>query len=108
MQLVLNVYDPKTKLIARQYTAETVDIMFGTIEDLIDIIDVEKLNDNMEWAKVIALSLKKLKPLLKEVFTGVTDEELKNTKITELVPLFVNIFSYMMSEINWLGSGSKN
>lgn len=108
MQLLLNIYDPKTKNIAKQYTAETVDIMFGTIEDVIDIIDIDKLDDNMEWAKVIALSMKKLKPLLKEVFTGVTDEELKNTKIKELIPLFVNIFKYMISEIKGLDSNSKN
>lgn len=108
MELVLNIYDPQTKMIAKQYTAEAVDIMFGTIEDLIEVIDIDKLNDNMEWAKVIALSLKKLKPLLKEVFTGVTDEELKDTKIKELVPLFINIFKYMMNEFKFLGDGSKN
>lgn len=108
MQLLLNIYNPETKQIEKQYTAETVDIMFGTVEDLIDIIDVEKLNDNMEWAKVIALSMKKLKPLLKEVFTGVTDEELKNTKIKELIPLFINIFKFMMGELKGLGGGSKN
>lgn len=108
MQLLLNVYDPKTKNIAKQYTAETVDIMFGTIEDVIEIIDIDKLDDNMEWAKVIALSMKKLKPLLKEVFTGVTDDELKNTKIKELIPLFINIFKYMVSEIKGLGDNSKN
>lgn len=108
MQLVLNIYDPQTKMIAKQYTAETIDIMFGTIEDIIDIIDIEKLDDNMEWAKVIGVGMKKLKPLLKEVFTGVTDDELKNTKIKELIPLFINIFKYMMKEIKGLGSDSKN
>lgn len=108
MQLLLNVYDLQTKNIAKQYTAETVDIMFGTIEDVIEIIDIDKLDDNMEWAKVIALSMKKLKPLLKEVFIGVTDEELKNTKIKELIPLFINIFKYMISEIKGLGGDSKN
>lgn len=108
MQLILNIYDPESKMIAKQYTAETVDIMFGTMEDVIDIIDVEKLDENMEWAKVIFVAMKKLKPLLKEVFTGVTDEELKNTKIKELVPLFVNIFKYMIGEIKGLGDGSKN
>lgn len=108
MQLLLNIYSAETKVIVKQYTAETVDIMFGTIEDLIDIIDVEKLGDNLEWAKVIALSMKKLKPLLKEVFVGVTDEELKNTKIKELVPLFINIFKFMTSEINGMGGNSKN
>lgn len=108
MQFVLNIYNPQTKLIAKQYTAETVDIMFGTIEDIIDIIDIEKLDSDMEWAKVIAVAMKKLKPLLKEVFTGVTDEELKNTKIKELVPLFISIFKYMMTEIKGLGNDSKN
>lgn len=108
MQLLLNIYDPQTKLISKQYTAETVDIMFGTIEDLIEVLDIDKLNDNMEWAKFIALSLKKLKPLLKEIFTGVTDEELKNTKVKELVPLFINIFKYMVKEFNFLGDNSKN
>lgn len=108
MQLVLNIYDPETKLISKQYTAETVDIMFGTVEDIIEVIDVEKLSDNMEWVKVITVSMKKLKPLLKEVFVGVTDEELKNTKIKELIPLFINILKYMINEINGLGGSSKN
>jgi hypothetical protein len=108
MQLILNVYDPETKLVAKQYRAETVDIMFGTVEDIIDIVDVDKLDDNMELAKILIISMKKLKPLLKEVFTGVTDEELKNTSIKELIPLFKDIISFMMSELNGLGNGSKN
>lgn len=108
MELVLNIYDENSKMIAKQYTAQTADIMFGTIEDLIEVIDVDKLNDNMEWAKVIVVALKKLKPLLKEVFTGLTDEELKHTKVKELVPLFINIIKFMLSEIGGMGNGSKN
>lgn len=108
MNLVLNIYDPQTKLIAKQYTAETVDIMFGTIEDLIDVIDMDNLNNDMEWVKIITLSMKKIKPLLKEVFTGVTDEELKNTKIKELIPLFIDIFKYSIGELKNLGGNSKN
>ena len=95
MQLLLNIYDPVSKVITKQYKAETVDIMFGTIEDLIEIIDVDKLasgqNMDNELTKLIILSIKKVKPLLKEVFTGLTDEELKNTKIKELIPLFIDI-----------------
>ena len=108
MQLVLNIYDPVTKIITKQYTSETVDIMFGTIEDLIDVIDMDNLSNDMEWAKLIVMSMKKIKPLLKEVFTDVTDEELKNTKIKELVPLFINIFKFALDEIKGLGGNSKN
>lgn len=109
MSLVLNIYNPETKEVAKTYTAETVDIMFGTVEDIIDVIDIENLNDNKVWLKVIGVSIKKLRPLLKEVFFGVTDDELKCTKINELIPLFKDIFKFMMSEINGLGgTGSKN
>jgi hypothetical protein len=108
MNLILNVYNPETKLVDKQYTADTVDIMFGTIEDLIEVIDVDNLNDDMELAKLVLMSIKKIKPLLKEVFTGLTDEELKNTKVKELIPLFINIIKYMFTELKGLGSGSKN
>ena len=108
MQLILNIYDPETKLVTKQYKAETVDIMFGTVEDIIDIVDIDKLDDNMELLKVLMLSMKKLKPLLKSVFTGVTDEELKNTSVKELIPLFKDIIKFLIDEINGLGNGSKN
>lgn len=110
MQLLLNIYDPETKIIAKQYKAESVDIMFGTIEDLIEIIDIDKLSENndTELTKIILMSIKKVKPLLKEVFTGLTDEELKNTKIKELIPLFIDIVKYMFAEIKGLGGDSKN
>ena len=106
MQLILNIYDPSTKLVTKQYKAETVDIMFGTIEDIIDIVDI--LDDNMELLKVLMLSMKKLKPLLKSVFTGLTDEELKCTSVKELIPLFKDIIKFLVDEINGLGNGSKN
>ena len=106
MNLLLNIYDPETKLIAKQYTADTVDIMFGTVEDLIDIVDLDKLENDMEWAKLVVMSMKKIKPLLKEVFIGLTDEELKNTKIKELIPLFISIIKFTISEINAMGGGN--
>ena len=110
MQLLLNIYDPETKIIAKQQKAESVDIMFGTIEDLIEIIDIDKLSEDndTELTKIILMSIKKVKPLLKEVFTGLSDDELKNTKIKELIPLFIDIVKYMFTEIKVLGGDSKN
>lgn len=109
MSLILNVYNPNTKEIEKTYTAETVDIMFGTIEDIIDIIDINDIENRMTWAKIVVLSIKKLRPLLKDVFIGLTDEELKCTKVNEIVPLFKEIFSFLVTEIKGLnGSNSKN
>lgn len=107
MSLVLNIYNPSTKEIAKQYTAETVDIMFGTVEDIIKIISFEKLNNKTIWAELIAASITHLKPLLKDVFAGVTDEEIKHTKITELVSLFKEIFAFLWNEITGI-RGTNN
>ena len=109
MSLKLNIYDKETKEITKTYEAENADIMFGTIEDIIEIIDIDTLDDKMTWAKLILVSIKKLRPLLKDVFVGLTDDELTNTKVNEVVPLFKEIFSYMWDEILGLGGkSSKN
>lgn len=108
MQLLLNIYNENNTVIAKQYKTEEVNILFGTIEDLIDLIDENNLQDNMELAKVIVKSMKKLKPVLKQVFVGVTDEELRLTRTNELVPLFLQIIKYMFTQVNSLGDGSKN
>ena len=104
MELKLNIYKGKT--IEKTYKAETFDIMFGTVEDLLNIIDLEKLNSDTEIAKLIIKVFPLLKPLLKDVFEGVTDDELRRTKIKELIPLFVNIFVFALKEIN--SNSSKN
>ncbi len=107
MQLLLNIYDENNTVIKKQYKTEEVNILFGTIEDLIDLIDENNLQDNMELAKVIVKSMKKLKPILKQVFVGVTDEELRYTRTNELVPLFLQILKYMFTQVNSLGNGKN-
>ena len=107
MQLLLNIYDENNTVIAKQYKAEEVNILFGTIEDLIDLIDENNLQDNMELAKVLVKSMKKLKPVLKQVFVGVTDEELRLTRTNELVPLFMQIIKYMFTQVNSLSDGKN-
>lgn len=96
MELKLNIY--KGKEIEKTYVCETYDVMFGTVEDLLSLIDLDKLNDNVEIAKLVLKAFPTLKPLLKDVFPGLTDDELKRAKVKELIPLFVNIFTFAFRE----------
>lgn len=96
MELKLNIY--KGKNIEKTYTCETYDVMFGTIEDLINLIDLDKLSNEVEVGKMVIKGIPLLKPFLKDVFDGLTDEELRNTKVKELIPLFIDIFRYAFSE----------
>lgn len=111
MDLKLNIYE-KRKII-KTYTAETYDLMFGTVEDLLDVIDIDNIQaDNRTEllkavAKVLAHSMDIVKPLLKDVFEGLTDEELRNTKISEIVDALSNIVTYSINQIT-KGNSGKN
>ena len=100
--LRLNIYNGKT--IEKTYVAEEIDIMFGTVEDLLAVIDFDNLSDEKEVVKVVIKTLNNLKPFLKQIFDGLTDEEIKRTKVKELVPLFVDIVTYTMEELKALMS----
>ena len=100
--LRLNIYNGKN--IEKTYVADEIDIMFGTVEDLLDVIDFDDLNDEKEVVKVVIKTLNNLKPFLKQIFDGLTDDEIKRTKLKELVPLFVDIVTYTMEELKALMS----
>ena len=111
MELKLNIYEKRN--IVKTYTAETYDLMFGTVEDLLNVIDVDniKAEDKTELvkaiAKILAHSLDIVKPLLKDVFEGLTDDELRNTKLKEIVDVLATVITYSISQIT-KGNNGKN
>lgn len=104
MELKLNIY--KKKEIEKTYTAETYDLMFGTVEDLINIIDLDKLEKGTD-AEIIKLvgnvvmkGMDIIKPLLKDIFEGLTDEELRNTKVSEIAKVLVEVVKFSITQMN--------
>ena len=107
MELTLNIYG-KNNEVKKTYKASEFDLMWGTIEDLVNCIDIDKIDDNVAIGKMILHVLPQLKPLLKQIFPGLTDSEIRCTKVKELVPIFLNAFTYAFKEINTLGDNSGN
>lgn len=91
MVLKLDIYSKEDKKkIEKTYTAEGYDLMLGTIDDLVNIIDMDKMNDEMAVAGMIVKGYKQIKPLLHDVF-GATEEELNRIKVADLVPCIIDI-----------------
>lgn len=109
MKIRLNVYKADNKNeVEKTYETDTLDLSFGTIEDVLDVIDIDKVNDKVELGKMIFSAFKQLKPFLQDVFEGLTDDEVKRTKVKELIPLFVDIVNFALSEIKGATAASKN
>ena len=107
----LNIYE-KRKII-KTYEAETYDLMFGTVEDFIDLVDLDKLQTGSD-AEIIKLAgdvvlkgMNVIKPLLKDVFEGLTDEELRNTKVSEIASVLIEIIKFAVTELS-KGANGKN
>lgn len=107
MELKLNIYDEhdKKKLV-KTHTASSYDLMLGTTEDIMNIIDTEKMGDNIEMAKMVVKGYKQLKPLLFDIFPELTEEELRGVKVKELIPLFANVVNCIMEDLGILKEGN--
>lgn len=109
MELVLKIY--KGNIIEKTYTAETIDFSFGVIEDILEALDLEniKTGSNAELAKIIIKCTKQLKPFLKDLFAGVTDEEIRRTRVQNLIEIFRGLYQYATIELAGVaGDDAKN
>lgn len=103
--LKLNIYgkvDGKKKII-KTYETATLDISFGIVEDMMEILDkVQNNSDENVILDAIMKNIKNVRPLLIDVFDGLTEEELKSASTKEVVQVIVNIITYAINEINGL------
>lgn len=92
----LNVYKNQ-KEVEKTYEVDNYDIMYGTIQDILEILDNVNLDDHDALLKMISANRQKLDDLLIDIFAaeGLTKEELRRTKLKELMPLFTELFRYV-------------
>ncbi len=105
--LMLNIYKAENhNEIEKTYNAESYDLMLGTVEDLIQLIDVDKMTDNIAIASMVVKGYGKLKPFIKDIFQGVTDDELNRVKVKELIPTFIQISKQIIDDLDIIKTGN--
>lgn len=103
MEIKLNVYDKKE--IVKTYTADTYNIMFGTVEDLLDAVDLDKITKGtdteivMAVVKAVPKAISLIKPLLKDIFDGLTDDEIKRCRMKDIAAVIVEVAKFTVSDI---------
>lgn len=107
----LNIYEKKK--IIKTYEVDTYDLMFGTVEDVANAIDLDSLKTgtDVEIIKMVGnlvmKSMDTVKDLLKDIFDGITDDELKKTKVSEIATVLVDVVKFTIAQLN-LGENGKN
>lgn len=89
------------------YTAEGYDLMLGTVEDFMDIIDIDKLGNNIELAKMVLKGYGQLKPLIMDIFPELTDEEYRRIKVNDLIATVSQIGKSVLENLDILKSGKN-
>ncbi|MCQ2308210.1 MAG: hypothetical protein MJ000_11725 [Bacteroidales bacterium] len=112
MEIKLNVYKNKHE-IEKTYVADTFRLWFGTIEDFAQAINLDGMKTGSDEEiiglalKAISGSMETIKDLLKDVFDGLTDDELKKTDVSEIVSVIVEIVKYTFTTLG-KGVSRKN
>ena len=95
------------KKVDKIYTAEGYDLMLGTVEDFMNIIDIDKLGNNIELAKMVLKGYGQLKPLIMDIFPELTDEEYRRIKVNDLIATVSQIGKSVLENLDILKSGKN-
>ncbi|MCF0231354.1 MAG: hypothetical protein HUJ63_03585 [Enterococcus sp.] len=107
----LDIYEKKK--VVKTYEAESYDLMFGTVEDVMTMFNVDSLKSGSQTeiinmvATILPKCINTVKPLLKDIFDGLTDEELKNVKLKDIVKVLVEVITFAFEQIS-VGIDPKN
>lgn len=108
MELKLNIYKSQ-KDIEKTYTTNDYEVLYGTVEDLLDCLDLEALTNQGDTDGIITAASRLMRaradvinPLLMDIFPGLTAAELRRTKTREVLEVIVGLTGFSLAQIKSL------
>lgn len=98
MAMTIKVYDDDDNVV-KECKAELVDLRFGQVSALMELLDVENVDDSVTLMRMVNKAWKQLTKILSKVFPDMTEDEWDNVKISELLPVVVLILKSSFAEM---------
>lgn len=98
MSMTIKVYDDDDNVV-KECKAELVDLRFGQVSALMELLDVENVDDSVTLMRMVNKAWKQLTKILTKVFPDMVEDDWDNVKISELLPTVVQILKSSFSEM---------
>lgn len=106
-KITINVYDEKNE-IAKTCEARIVDLKFGTIRKLMNLLKIDDIDNTSELLKVVYSAWDEITVVLNQCFPDMEDSDWDSVKVNELLPVIVDIAKSAFAEMLTLPTSSKN
>lgn len=107
----LNIYHKKE--IVKTYEADTYNLLFGTLEDVANAIKLDDLKSGTDEEilkmafNLVSGSMGTVKDLMKDIFDGLTDEDLRGASVKEIAQVLFGVVKYTIEQLG-KGLNKKN
>lgn len=105
--LKLNVYNDNDEVV-KTAQAKVIDLRFGTVRSLMELLNVEDINDTSELLKKLYSAWNEVIKILSRVFPEMEEGDWDNIKLSELIPLLVIILKSSFVQMLAIPNDSKN
>ncbi len=103
----LNVYDEDDNII-KTVEAQFVELRFGTIRGLMELLNVENIDDTGELLKTVYQAWDKLTSIMNKMFPDLNEDDWDNLKLSEVIPVLLRILRTSFVQILSIPTESKN
>lgn len=107
----LSIY--KKREIVKTYEADKYDLMFGVLEDVANAVKLDELKTGSDTEilkmvlDLVMRSMGTVSELMKDIFEGLTDEELRSAKVSEIAEVLMDVIHLTIEQLG-KGFGAKN
>lgn len=108
----LNIY--KGDEIVKTYEKDSYRLRFGVVEDVAQAVNLDELKEGTEAeilrmiAKLVITSLDTIKGLMKDIFPGLTNEEIRDCSVDEMAMVIFEVIEFTIKQLNIRGNKQKN
>lgn len=106
-KLTINIYDENDDIV-KTAEAKVVDLRFGTIRRLMEVLNVDDINDTSELLKTVYKAWNQITNILEKAFPDIEDDDWDNVKLSELIPVLMVILKSSFVQMMTIPTDSKN